>query len=138
MGARIAAAFLDIILLVCLYIILGTATNNVVTENTGSSVTYSVGLSWPLFLVYQGVVFVYFTVQEAVWGTSVGKAALHLQVAAGGGRMTWRAAILRNIFRLIDWLPALYLVGVVVMLVQGDQRRIGDFVGGTRVGRAVR
>jgi uncharacterized RDD family membrane protein YckC len=63
---------------------------------------------------------------------------MRLRVAARDGRMTWRAALLRNLVRLIDWLPAFYLLGAVVMAVQGDQRRIGDFVAGTRVGRPVR
>ena len=42
-------------------------------------------------------------------------------------------AIGRNIMRAIDFLPALYGLGVVVMMLNRNSRRLGDYLAGTAV-----
>jgi hypothetical protein len=42
-------------------------------------------------------------------------------------------AIGRNVLRVIDFLPAMYVVGVVCMMLNRNSRRLGDYVAGTIV-----
>jgi hypothetical protein len=44
-------------------------------------------------------------------------------------------SVIRNLVRIVDWLPLAYGLGVLVMLVNKRSRRLGDFAGGTLVVR---
>ena len=71
--------------------------------------------------------FNYFAICEWRFGQTIGKNALGLRVMAlEGGRLSWNAAAIRNLFRLID-LP-LTLVGVLCLIVRRSPRRqrLGD------------
>lgn len=71
-------------------------------------------------------------------GRSPGKRALGLRVvSADGTAITPRQALLRNLLRAADALPAVYFVGAVSVLVDGRFRRLGDIVAGTLVVREV-
>ena len=45
-------------------------------------------------------------------------------------------ALIRNVLRLVDWLPFLYLVGGILVLVSERRQRLGDLVAGTVVVKA--
>lgn len=79
----------------------------------------------------------YFPVSEALWsGKTVGKLALRLRVVdARGGPVGVAQVLVRNIMRLVDFLPIGYAVGVVVMFVSGHSQRLGDLAAGTLVVR---
>jgi hypothetical protein len=48
------------------------------------------------------------------------------------------AIAVRTLLRIVDWLPALYLVGFIAMLATGERRmRLGDLAARTRVARAL-
>ncbi len=81
------------------------------------------------------VLFGYFMVFELLLkGRTPGKAALKLRVVRMDGRAADLSGIvLRNLIRLIDFLPVLYTVGVITMFVNKDSRRLGDLAGGTVV-----
>jgi uncharacterized RDD family membrane protein YckC len=83
------------------------------------------------------IVWGYYIVFELLWnGQSPGKRLVGLRVLREGGRpITFLAAAIRNIVRLVDFLPLLYGVGVVVMFVDQGARRLGDFAAGTIVVR---
>jgi uncharacterized RDD family membrane protein YckC len=55
--------------------------------------------------------------------------------AEGGGRAGAGQAVVRNLLRPVDVLPVLYLVGYLVMMATGPERRqrIGDRLAGTVV-----
>ena len=44
-------------------------------------------------------------------------------------------AVIRNLVRVVDWLPFMYGVGVLTMLLNKRSRRLGDFASGTIVVR---
>jgi len=78
---------------------------------------------------------VYFVVCE-LWmqGRSPGKALIGLRVVREGGLpVTLRESLLRNLLRMVDMLPAQYLVGFVSMSFSKEVRRLGDFAAGTLV-----
>jgi uncharacterized RDD family membrane protein YckC len=51
-----------------------------------------------------------------------------------GRQITLFEALARNLLRVIDMLPSFYLVGVIAMLCNREQKRLGDLVAGTIVG----
>jgi uncharacterized RDD family membrane protein YckC len=84
-----------------------------------------------VFCVYWG----YFAIFEvAMNGQTPGKRVAHIRVIKESGRpITVLEAITRNVLRAVDFLPAMYGVGVLVMLMNRNSRRLGDFVAGTLV-----
>src|SRR4029079_4673215 len=77
----------------------------------------------------------YYIAFELLWnGQSPGKRAIGLRVVREGGRpITFVGSAVRNLIRIVDFLPALYGIGVVVMFVDRRSRRLGDLAGGTLV-----
>jgi uncharacterized RDD family membrane protein YckC len=82
----------------------------------------------------------YFIAAELVsGGRSVGKWLVGLRVVGGGGAaLSTRASVVRNLLRLVDELPASYLLGFVVMLASKRRQRLGDLAAGTVVRREPR
>ncbi len=84
-----------------------------------------------VFCIYWG----YFALFEILWsGRTPGKRVAGIRVIKESGRpITVFEALARNILRAVDFLPAMYGVGIVVMLLNRHSRRLGDFVAGTVV-----
>ena len=67
-------------------------------------------------------------------GATPGKKALGLKVVRDDGApVTLAAALTRNLLRFADFLPFLYLGGLIAMLSNREFKRLGDFVAGTLV-----
>jgi uncharacterized RDD family membrane protein YckC len=83
------------------------------------------------FCIYWG----YFAFFETVWsGRTPGKRVANIRVIKESGHpINVYEAIGRNVLRAIDFLPFMYGVGVVVMMLNRHSRRVGDFVAGTVV-----
>jgi membrane protease YdiL (CAAX protease family)/uncharacterized RDD family membrane protein YckC len=78
-------------------------------------------------LVVLSAWFNYFAFCEWRWGQTIGKNATGIRVLPlEGGKMTWQAAAVRNLLRLVDF--PLALVGVDYLIVRGSPRRqrLGD------------
>jgi uncharacterized RDD family membrane protein YckC len=84
-----------------------------------------------LFLIQWG----YFVAFELAWeGQTPGKRALGLRVVdETGGRAAFTKIAIRNLLRVVDFLPLLYGGGILVMLSTGRGQRIGDLAAGTLV-----
>lgn len=84
--------------------------------------------------------FLYFTFWELVTpGRSPGKYCMGLQVvSAQGGRVSAKAAAIRNLLRAADILPGAYLAGLATMVMSGKGQRLGDHAAGTVVVRTDR
>jgi uncharacterized RDD family membrane protein YckC len=86
------------------------------------------------FLWLAIIVIAYFTGFEAVFGATPGKALLRLHVVMlDGGRPSFGAILMRNVLRLVDVLPAFYIVGALVAESTLHEQRVGDIVAGTIV-----
>ena len=91
----------------------------------------------PLCISFLLVMALYFVVLEGWQGATVGKALLGLRVVQLDGRAPGlKASILRNALRFVDGLPALNIVGVVLILRSEERMRFGDRIAGTRVVRS--
>jgi uncharacterized RDD family membrane protein YckC len=83
------------------------------------------------FCLYWG----YYAFFEIIWqGKTPGKRVAGIRVIHQSGRpMTAVECIGRNLMRAADILPGVYGVGLVCMMCNKQNRRIGDFVAGTIV-----
>jgi uncharacterized RDD family membrane protein YckC len=81
------------------------------------------------------VIFGYFWVSEALWsGQTVGKKAFRLRAVGDRGEpLTFAQAGIRNIVRIVDFLPYGYGVGLIALFVNGKGKRLGDLAAGTVV-----
>ena len=67
-------------------------------------------------------------------GQSLGKRALGLRVIKEGGYpIGFADSAIRNLVRLVDFLPFFYGAGLLAMLINKDWRRLGDLAAGTLV-----
>lgn len=84
-----------------------------------------------VFCVYWG----YFAFFEIIWkGQTPGKRVAKIRVISESGRpINAYEAIGRNLLRAIDALPGMYGVGIVCMMLNSQNRRLGDYVAGTVV-----
>jgi uncharacterized RDD family membrane protein YckC len=67
-------------------------------------------------------------------GRTVGKRATGLMVVRDNGLpVGWRESTLRNLLLVADFLPMVYVTGLVSMMLDRRFRRVGDIVAGTLV-----
>jgi uncharacterized RDD family membrane protein YckC len=63
-----------------------------------------------------------------------GKRAMGLEVLMVNGLpITPAGSLLRNLMRVVDFLPSLYACGILTLLLRPDARRLGDLAAGTVV-----
>lgn len=127
-GRRVVAGFIDLVPLV----LISFAMAERVDDDT--MVRYEIaGLH---LVVLALIIFAYSFVAETLTGTTAGKRLLGLTVVRDDGTKPGPGAIaVRTAFRFVDALPALYLVGFIVVLATPGKQRVGDLVGHTRVVR---
>lgn len=87
-----------------------------------------------------GLLFVYPVAFELVaGGRTPGKRWSSLRVICDDGSpVTFRASALRNVLRLVDIQPGMYLVGAISIFVTRNNQRLGDLAAGTLVVREPR
>lgn len=74
----------------------------------------------------------YFIVFEAIWqGQTPGKKVAEIRVIEANGQpIGWAGAIIRNLIRMVD---QILFLGLLVMLFDKNERRLGDMAAGTIV-----
>jgi uncharacterized RDD family membrane protein YckC len=134
-GSRFLAVAIDTIIQIACAIVL------LLVVAAGIWATGSLGLAarpWVLavlviggFVIYYG----YFAVFETLWnGQTPGKRMIGLRVIHASGRpISGWEAILRNVVRLVDQMPAIYAIGIVSVFVTERSQRLGDLAAGTVV-----
>jgi uncharacterized RDD family membrane protein YckC len=128
LGTRAIAQVLDLLIVACILI-----------------AVYFVAVAVSLAAVVTGqligilgsfvVIFGYFWVSEALWsGQTVGKKVFRLRAVGDRGEpLTFAQAGIRNIVRIVDFLPYGYGVGLIALFVNGKGKRLGDLAAGTIV-----
>ena len=75
-----------------------------------------------------------FILEYTMNGQTLGKRLLRLRVMdVQGLSLAFSQVVIRNLLRLVDALPGLYLVGGLTMLVTKKSQRLGDLAAGTIV-----
>lgn len=129
MAVRAAAVIVDGVIV---FVVLGAAVGFATGEAHGASFHLH---GWAAFL-WIVLSFAYWIVCERLWGMTIGKRLFSIQVVGNDGlRPTWGQSSIRNLMRVVDAFPYLlpYLTGFIVAETNGERRRIGDRVAGTRV-----
>ncbi len=145
LGSRYAAALIDFAIQLALLLAVAV-TGDLLIAMAGLSAAVSgqhiafkdllLVVILPFFIFFSFlVIFGYFVLFEWLWhGQTPGKRLLHLRVVGPGGRPIGLArSFLRNVLRLVDWLPAFYTLGLLTVLANRRRRRLGDLVAGTLV-----
>jgi uncharacterized RDD family membrane protein YckC len=132
-GSRFTSALVDnliqLLLVAALGLILGLGIGLAPDEGGFAVAVWTLGS----FLVFVGYD-VSFEVLAS--GRTPGKRLNGLRVVREGGEpVTFLASATRNVLRLIDMLPSLYLVGCISVLVTKRNQRLGDLAAGTLVVR---
>src|SRR5690242_21326471 len=136
-GSRFLAAIIDTLLIgigeIILGVVIGVALSTT-SQDGGSSSASSILSAIGAILAFL-ILWGYYIVFELVWnGQSPGKRAIGLRVVREGGRpITFISSAIRNLIRIVDFLPLFYGIGVVVMFVDRRARRLGDLTAGTLV-----
>ncbi len=88
----------------------------------------------PLCVIFLVVMVLYFVLAEGMFGATIGKRVLGLRVVGLDGRRPGLpAALVRNLLRFVDALPALNILGVILILTSAERARFGDRAARTRV-----
>ena len=127
LGKRVAAGIIDSLILLAAWSIAEYLT-------VASPVTRAYVLAGkpipidPMLAVHLAILtFIYYSLTEAWFGATFGKMIMKIRVLdLDGDPCSFRAAVVRNALRFIDWLPLLYLLGAVVVLTSRKRQRIGD------------
>ena len=140
LGSRIVAGIIDYIIIgivagiLAMFLFLGTAASVVagpamIIGFPGwiSGVLGILGVIWLLWLVY-------FTYFEGTSGQTIGKTLVHIKVIKeDGSRCDFGSALIRNILRIVDYLPFLYILGIVLIATTEKRQRLGDMLAKTIV-----
>lgn len=130
LGQRAIAVIIDSILFGILAMILFV----VVIGGSISSGNFAAAGILPLVL---SVVFlVLYILMEGLWGTTPGKKLIGIKIVDDRGQVPGIVkALIRNILRIVDSLPTLYIIGIVLIYSNDDNQRLGDMVADTYVVR---
>lgn len=135
LGRRIVAALLDSFIISGVWVL--TATLSGGARNEDGTVSVNTGTGGTLAVL--GIALAYFILSEGSGGQTLAKRALGLKVVGpGGAEPTLRQSVTRNLLRVVDGLPMLYLVGFVTIVAGGRGQRLGDIAAQTNVVRVGR
>ncbi len=145
-GSRFLAALVDTTLIVLLQVLVNAILLLILSSSVNLGELFSSGkifassASWVIALIGLISFFFfwgYYIFFEMLWnGQSPGKSIVKLRVIrADGTPITLTESLVRNLVRLIDFLPVYYGVGVIAMFINKQSRRLGDLAAGTLVVR---
>ena len=131
-GSRFLAQFVDVVIIAVIQI--------VITVGAGAlgGLFNSIRIFALVELILTFVLIAgYFLISEAAWnGQTLGKRSVRLRVVGDHGEpLTIGQAAIRNLVRVVDFLPVFYAIGIVTMFSNSRAKRLGDFAAGTLVVR---
>jgi uncharacterized RDD family membrane protein YckC len=128
LGSRFPAALLDTVVQAVAIFAL-----SIIFSVAGGSGVLLAAYFVAVFLVLFGYDVAFETLNA---GRTLGKLAAGVRVVRlDGSRVGFVTSAVRNLLRLIDFLPALYAVGTVAMIATARHQRLGDLAAGTIVVR---
>jgi uncharacterized RDD family membrane protein YckC len=128
LGSRFVARLLDT--LIQLLIIIALAWGVGVTHAHGAPVAFALVAIFLVMLVYD----VPFEVLNN--GRTIGKLAAGIRVVEMSGEpISLLGSLIRNLLRLVDFLPLFYVVGSISIVSTGRDQRLGDLAAGSVVAR---
>jgi uncharacterized RDD family membrane protein YckC len=138
-GNRVYAYVVDSLLSVALMLLVGLACFFIAAVMGPALKNSSLG-AWVMFSIFGltilaefAIYFGYFIYFEGTWqGQSPGKRLAQIRVIEQNGQpVGWPAVFIRNLVRVVD--VGMAVIGVLVMVIDRHERRLGDFAAGTLV-----
>jgi uncharacterized RDD family membrane protein YckC len=87
-----------------------------------------------MFLIQFLLWLVYFTYFEGTSGQTIGKKVAHIKVVKDdGSKCNVGSALVRNILRIVDHLPFIYILGMILIAATNKKQRLGDMLAKTIV-----
>ena len=78
----------------------------------------------------------YHALLEWRFGRTIGKALVKIRATnADGSSLSLQSSLVRNVLRLVDFLPFFYLIGIVSLILSDRSKRLGDRLADTVVVR---
>lgn len=140
-GNRVLAALIDTIITYAIVAIIGLIFWGTVTvlgmldiaEQERALITGAIGMV-AILLVFI-ITFGYFIFFEGLWhGQTPGKKLVSIRVIEANGQpVGWGGVVLRNLIRTLD--TGLAFVGLIPMILDRNEKRLGDYAAGTIVVR---
>lgn len=127
---RLIAQIIDVVILVILFFIVGAAMFGFPFDVYGAAAVSFMG-------IYGLLGFLYFLILEGLRGATVGKMLMKIKVVReDGSACGFGPALIRNILRIIDVLPFLYIIGLILISRSDKKQRLGDRIAKTVVTRS--
>jgi uncharacterized RDD family membrane protein YckC/uncharacterized membrane protein SpoIIM required for sporulation len=138
-GSRSAAALIDVLIMIALYVAV-VALYTVADASLGVSLPGFDTAEWLMAVVIVlafAVTWGYYVLFEALAdGRTPGKMMMGLRVVQDGGySISFAASAVRNVVRIVDFIPGFYAVGIAAILFSRTGKRLGDHAAGTIVVR---
>ena len=134
-GSRFLATLLDTLLVALMQVLIFAAfalVINILGQSAEDLTAWAMALlGFISFIFYSG----YYVFFEMLWnGQTPGKRWVGLRVIRiDGTPITLSESFIRNLARLVDFLPAAYGIGIISMFLDKQSRRLGDLAAGTLV-----
>lgn len=129
-AVRCLAYTIDLLVRLGIYVGVWIAAIMLVLPGIGMELTAGLMLLFMFFMEwFYNVIF-----EAGKRGATPGQRSMKLRVMSmTGGPVTLAQAVMRNFLRVVDFMPALYLTGIVCMLFTKRFQRLGDLVANTVV-----
>jgi uncharacterized RDD family membrane protein YckC len=93
-----------------------------------------IGLSSSSWMILFSISFFYYFLMEGLFSATFGKRVMRIHVVGSNGDpCTITESALRNLLRVIDWLPFGYILGVGFLSITSKKQRVGDKIANTIV-----
>src|SRR3972149_10414808 len=118
-GPRLVAQVVDTVVLVILFFLVGFVMSGSFTFE------YQGEAAYPFIAAYVLVAFLYYILLEGLTGATLGKKLVKIKVVRENGSPCGLGpALVRNILRIIDGLPFLYIIGMILISRSDKKQRL--------------
>lgn len=142
-GSRFIAALIDTLIILALQVVVNMLMFAILSstgavqgglDEIGSLGAWVIALFGLVSFLFLWGYYIFF---EMLWsGQTPGKKTVHLRVIRTDGTpITLTESVVRNLVRLVDFLPAFYGIGTIAIFINRQTRRLGDLAAGTLVVR---
>ncbi|MFZ2276559.1 MAG: RDD family protein [Prosthecobacter sp.] len=129
-AVRSMAYLIDLIIRIGIDIVMAICAHWLLLGLIGEDMTRGLSLLFAFFMEWFYNVFF----EAGAKGATPGQRSMKLRVmSVTGGPVSVAQAVMRNFLRVVDFMPGLYLTGVVCMLFTKRFQRLGDLVANTVV-----
>lgn len=129
-AVRSMAYMTDLLIRVVIYVVVAVGGFWLLPDLMGEDMTHGLFLLFIFFMEWFYNVFF----EAGAKGATPGQRSMKLRVmSVTGGPVSLAQAVMRNFLRVVDFMPGLYLTGIVCMLFTKRFQRLGDLVANTVV-----